>query len=154
MKKCKHCQSEIDKKARICPNCKKRQRGLIATIIMFFGILMLIGGVASLLGESDLQSEIQKQQQEKYSFVEEAKIIEEGNEYFKMKYIVGTIKNTTNKKTSYVQIVFNLYDKDGNVIGSSMDNINHIEPDGTWKFKALITIDEFDTFKFESISGF
>ncbi len=32
-KKCKYCQSEIDKKAKICPNCKKKQGGSL----LFYG---------------------------------------------------------------------------------------------------------------------
>ena len=27
MKKCKYCQSEIDAKAKVCPNCKKNVSG-------------------------------------------------------------------------------------------------------------------------------
>ena len=36
-KKCKYCQSEIDKKAKICPNCRKKQgmpKWLIAIIVV------------------------------------------------------------------------------------------------------------------------
>lgn len=44
-KVCKHCQSEIPKKAKVCPNCRKKQGGifkwiLIAVLVVFFfGIL-------------------------------------------------------------------------------------------------------------------
>ena len=151
MKKCRYCKTEIDHKAKICPHCKKKQTNpLVKGSIIFFIVLMVIVGISSGMDEDQIQQE----QREKYSFVEEAKIIEEGNEYFKTKYITGAIKNTTDKKTSYIQIVFNLFDEDGNVIGSAMDNINHIDPDGVWRFKAIILEDDFDTFKFESITGF
>lgn len=47
-KKCKHCQSEIDKKAKICPNCRKKQGGkgkfVIIGIIVFF---ILVGALGS-----------------------------------------------------------------------------------------------------------
>lgn len=155
MKICKDCKKEVSKSAKICPNCGKRLKmNLFFRIILAFVILSVSGAIISAITGEDLQEEAQKQQQEKYSFIEEPKLEEEGNEYYKTQYIVGTLKNNTNKKTNYVQIVFNLYDKDNNVVGSAFANINHIEADGTWKFKAMILEDEFDSFKFESVSGF
>lgn len=155
MKVCKDCQKEVSKSAKSCPNCGKRLKmNLFLRIILFFVILSVAGAIISAITGDDLQEEAQKQQQEKYSFIEEPKLEEEGNEYYKTQYIVGTLKNNTNKKTNYVQIVFNLYDKDNNVVGSAFANINHIEADGTWKFKAMILEDEFDSFKFESVTGF
>ena len=42
MKKCKFCQTEIDDKAKICPNCKKKQN--ISTVeILFISVGLLIG---------------------------------------------------------------------------------------------------------------
>lgn len=42
-KKCKYCKTEIDKEAKICPNCKKRQSGnglfIVVGIIIFFIII-------------------------------------------------------------------------------------------------------------------
>jgi hypothetical protein len=47
-KKCKHCQSEIDKKAKICPHCRKKQGGktkfIIIGVIVFF---ILVGALSS-----------------------------------------------------------------------------------------------------------
>ena len=45
-KVCKHCQTEIPKKAKVCPNCRKKQNG-IGIWIVVFGLLLLIIGVAS-----------------------------------------------------------------------------------------------------------
>lgn len=44
-KKCKFCQSDIDKKAKVCPNCKKDLRIWFAKhpIITVIGILIIIG---------------------------------------------------------------------------------------------------------------
>lgn len=33
-KKCKYCQSEINKEAKICPNCKKKQSHVTRNIIL------------------------------------------------------------------------------------------------------------------------
>ena len=42
MKKCKYCQTEIEKKAKICPHCRKKQ-GIPKWIIV---LLVVIGLVA------------------------------------------------------------------------------------------------------------
>ena len=52
-------------------------------------------------------------------------------------YVEGKAKNKTNKKYSYVQVKFNVYDKEGTVIGSCLDNQNDIMGGETWKFKAI-----------------
>lgn len=47
MKKCKYCQTEIDSKAKICPNCKKKQgkpKWLIVLIVII--AIMIIAAVA------------------------------------------------------------------------------------------------------------
>ena len=33
-KKCKHCKSDIDKKAKICPVCKKKQGGALKFVLI------------------------------------------------------------------------------------------------------------------------
>lgn len=70
------------------------------------------------------------------------------------RYIIGTIKNNTKNTYIYVQVSFNLYDKSGAQIGSTMDNINNLEPGGTWKFKALILEDDAVKFKLADITAF
>lgn len=52
-------------------------------------------------------------------------------------YIEGIVTNNTNNSYDYVQISFNAYDEDGNIIGSCWDNINNLEPKGKWKIKAI-----------------
>ena len=49
MKKCKYCQSEIDKKAKICPNCKKKQSHIFRWILI--GIIVI--GIVSLCFNDD-----------------------------------------------------------------------------------------------------
>lgn len=60
-KKCKYCQTDIPKKARVCPNCKKKQKGngcLTAFIILmvFFGLCGVFSGNNS-SSEKDLHKE-------------------------------------------------------------------------------------------------
>ena len=50
--------------------------------------------------------------------------------------IEGILKNVSGKKLNYAQVSFVIYDMNGNNIGSAFDNINYIDANGTWKFKA------------------
>lgn len=67
-------------------------------------------------------------------------------------YISGIVKNNTTKKYSYVQITFNLYDKDGNKVGTALANENDLGAGETWKFEA-IGFDDFATYKLNEIIG-
>ena len=69
-------------------------------------------------------------------------------------YIVGTVKNPSGKKYSYVQVDFNLYDKAGAQIGTAMANVNNLEPYGTWKFKALALEDNAQNARLNSVNGY
>lgn len=44
-KLCKHCQTEIPKKAKVCPNCKKKQGGIVKWIVIAVIVLILIGAM-------------------------------------------------------------------------------------------------------------
>lgn len=68
-------------------------------------------------------------------------------------YVTGTIKNNTNKQYAYVQVTFNLYDDDGAQIGTAMANINNLEANGTWKFKALGITENVASYKLMDITG-
>lgn len=59
IKLCKHCQTEIPKKAKICPNCKKKQRGILKWVIIFLLALGFIGSI----GNSQKENKTQGSQQ-------------------------------------------------------------------------------------------
>jgi hypothetical protein len=52
-----------------------------------------------------------------------------------------------------VQIVFALYDKSGNRIGTAMANINHLGSGAIWKFKAVGFVPSTH-FKVSELTGF
>lgn len=52
-KVCKHCQTEISKKAKVCPNCRKKQGGIGKWIVIVGVVFLLIG----LMGGSDEESD-------------------------------------------------------------------------------------------------
>lgn len=45
-KKCKHCQSDIPKKAKVCPQCGKKQGGALKWIIIAIVALIIIGSAS------------------------------------------------------------------------------------------------------------
>lgn len=47
MKKCKYCQSEIDDKAKICPNCGKKQSHTTRNVILGAVALIIIISIAT-----------------------------------------------------------------------------------------------------------
>lgn len=52
-------------------------------------------------------------------------------------YVTGILKNNTDKEKAYVQISFAVNDKDGNKVGTALDNISNLGAGKTWKFKAI-----------------
>lgn len=69
-----------------------------------------------------------------FAWIEEAHIETEGT-YIKEKYIVGTIKNTSDTTFTYVSVKFALYDSAGNQIDTASDYISNFQAGNTWKFK-------------------
>jgi hypothetical protein len=70
-------------------------------------------------------------------------------------YVVGTIKNNSDRNFSYVQVEIGLYDKSDARVGSTLDNINNLEPHGVWKFKAVVANpEEVERYKVQNITGF
>jgi hypothetical protein len=67
--------------------------------------------------------------------------------------IVGKVKNNTGKKYRYVQIEFNLLNKKGEVVGSTLDNMTNLGASKVWSFNAPILHDDADTVEVQGITG-
>ncbi len=70
------------------------------------------------------------------------------------RYVTGTVRNNTEHTYSYVQISINLYDGSRNQVGSTMANVNNLEPGSTWNFKAIVLEDSATSFKVKEVTGF
>jgi len=68
--------------------------------------------------------------------------------------VVGTLKNNTNKQHGYAQVEFNLYDDAGTQVGSTIANINNLEPGGTWGFEAPVLEGRATQAKLKGITSF
>ena len=109
MKKCKYCQSEIDKKAKICPNCRKRVK--TSAFTWFITILLIVVFISSLTSGSDNE---EKQDIDKYITLSEFNQIENGMSYEQVKEIIGsegTVMSETNVGDAH-SIIYYWYGKD------------------------------------------
>lgn len=70
--------------------------------------------------------------------------------------ISGVYTNKAGKDLSYVQVSYNLFDADGNQIGTALANTNNLADGGTWKFEAFgsATVDEVASYKIGDVTGF
>jgi len=72
--------------------------------------------------------------------VEEPPLVVESADWLNegyLRYITGTVRNTTDRHYNYVQISIPLYDNAGNQVGTAIDNLGGLKPYGTWKYKAI-----------------
>lgn len=70
--------------------------------------------------------------------------------------ISGVYTNKAGKDLSYVQVSYNLFDEDGNQIGTALANTNNLADGGTWKFEAFgsAAVDEVASYKIGDVTGF
>ena len=124
MKKCKYCQSEIDDKAKICPNCRKPQGSSAVRIIVgvFVGLFIII-----LLGalSSSVEKTIDEVNGNKcYITLEEFNKIKSGMTYKQVVDIVGCDGTVVSESTvmGSKMTIYSWYGKDG--ISNANVNIN------------------------------
>lgn len=122
-------------------------------------VIIILGAIGAMGGETQTGGTAQTgttitNKQEKFT-------LQDGHtgstdEYGMSYTIEGAIKNNTNKQYSYVQVTFNLYDNEGAQIGTAFTNINNLEPNGLWKFKAIGALGDGKTvasYKLMEITG-
>lgn len=98
-KKCKHCQSDIPKKAKVCPNCRKKQGGALKWIIIVVVVLLLFSCAAS-GGENEEQASNSDPQT--VGKVETNESESSTAEEIDNEFVVGDIVETSDLKISFV----------------------------------------------------
>lgn len=68
-------------------------------------------------------------------------------------YVCGTVTNNTDQTYSYVEVEINLYNDSGQQVGSTFDNVNNLEPGGSWNFRALVMEEKATKYKVVNVSG-
>lgn len=75
------------------------------------------------------------------------------DQYFR--YIEGRVQNNSNVNFIYAQVDIALYDSQGNIVGSTFDNVNNVGPGEIWYFKAMIIDGENATkYKIKDVFGY
>lgn len=148
MKICKDCGAEVSKSAKVCPKCGKKLKNTVLRAIL--GILIIVIGIGAITSGGDSSVQTSSNNQEKFTLVSDKRT----TDALGTTYIEGEIKNNTDKSYSYVQVTFNLYDANGAQLGTAVDNINNLEANATWKYKALgLVTEKVSSYKFAEITG-
>ena len=126
---CKHCQSEIPAKAKVCPNCRKKQGGMgcLGVILLVVGILIALFAFIGMMGGSDSKDKNPQKVGEAES--NDSAEAEEPSNVFR----VGDIVETDNFRITYESA--GVYEPDNEFL-QAKDGYTY------WEFK----------FKFENIS--
>ena len=158
---CKECGEEISKSAKVCPKCGKKLNNSGLRVVVGILALIIIGGViagtssdttttsTTASNSNNSSSILSNLTKDRFTLVSS----EMSNDSFSC-YIEGTIKNNTDKTYSYVQVTFNIFDANGNQLGTAVDNINNFQANGTWKYKAIgLTTEKVAKYEFVEITG-
>lgn len=132
MKKCNYCKSEIDKSAKICPHCTKKQTKVSKVIIALLAVVII--SVTMSTGDTDGTIVT-----DATTSSEKLELLDGHEGYVDSSYsyeITGTVQNNTLKEYSYVQISFYLYDSEGILLDTAIANNSGLEGEGKWKFTA------------------
>ena len=71
-------------------------------------------------------------------------------------YIEGTCLNNSFEDYDYLQVEYICYDKDGNNLGTAIDNTNNLLAGQSWKFKAMGMVsdeEKIDHCDFHEVTG-
>lgn len=94
---CKHCRTEIDSKAKVCPNCKRKQGGIVKYIVIGVIALIVIGAIAGGKDDKDEPKKVANASAngEKSEVTEEKKDFYSVGEVVSLKDIETTLVNVT-----------------------------------------------------------
>lgn len=150
--KCKECGKDVSNKAKTCPNCGAEVKAGFSIIkavgAIFFGLIII--GFISSGGSGDGASPAAASSTSELTATDVA--FSRGQ--YGNSSITGKVANTTGKKLGYVQVEINLYDKGGTQVGSTLANVNNLEPGVTWKFEAPVVHERASSAKVAGISAF
>ena len=164
---CKTCGAEIAKDAKVCPKCgakNKKKFGALRIILGVFIVLMGIGMLGGALGGGSESSDGGSSTKNPLNESTQSLEVENGVDGISVEkdqftwYFNGYVVNNKDKDLAYCQIEINLYDKEGALLGTAVDNVNNLKAGGKWKFKAmtLLTSDqlaEVDSWELGEVTG-
>ena len=167
LRKRKECGNDVSTMATACPKCGavlKKKSGCLSVIVLLFLVFVAIGVVSTLTDRSSASlttpaaSPSQKPTQTASSQPARPKLevldCDWATGEFGNRTIRGTVRNNTEKQYGYVQVEINLYDNSGTQVGSTLANVNNLEPNSTWRFEAAVLEDSATKAKVKDVTGF
>ena len=106
-KQCKHCKSEIDAKAKVCPVCRKKQGiGCLVPLLIIVGAIILIIAISvALSGESSNSSNSTSSTSNSASTTSEAQTSSEQSNTKADSSVPSEYKSALNKAKTYSDIM-------------------------------------------------
>lgn len=157
---CPECKQQISSHVKTCPRCGyvvKKNHPILAAIGWLF-LICLVLSFCSIKEDKNLNTNTGNNNTDSRANAPKQgiKVLEDGwcRSEYGSRYVCGVVYNGTGKTYSYAHIEINLYDSTGAQIGSTLDNINNLEPGGKWKFKAYVTEDEATSYKIKDLTYF
>jgi predicted RNA-binding Zn-ribbon protein involved in translation (DUF1610 family) len=158
---CPSCEARIAAGLKVCPSCGA---ALVkhARFIRRWGGLTLVGLIIAFpfLLPRSCKLPVKKLEDQRSKFVKPARPdIEALNPVWtkakegSVQSITGQVVNNSDTRYIGVRIEFELLDKNGTVLGTTIDQVSGIEPKKTWAFKAIAIDPDAVTFKFVKLSG-
>lgn len=128
----------------------KKKVLLVIGIVVF--VILAVGSVGGTSSKDNVEVKTEKKKTEAPKKEEAAKTQEPVKKEYEFSgvkmesddfatYVKGVLTNNGGAK-GYVQVLIPCYDKDGAKLGDALDNVNNIEANGKWKFKAMFIGDE------------
>ena len=133
--------------------------GIIALVTSFLPIINNLSFVLALVGAvfedgssaAAASTTAEAATADKYSIADEQMT---GDDYTTT--ISGTFTNLTDSQLGYVSVSYNLFDADGNQLGTAYANTSNLDAGGTWKFEAVGMYDQakIASYKLADVTGF
>jgi hypothetical protein len=157
MKVCKYCKSEINEKATICPNCRKKQPSTNTKILLFIALgLLAFGGIYFSLND-DFKSSSSDSGLFEELFKDNFTITEaKGNvSGMNIATINGKITNNKSEQFRNIVITYKIFNKERQQTGIATTTIQYIDPNETISFIATgpAEYDQNSSFELNSIEA-
>lgn len=123
-KSCKHCKTEIPYEAKVCPQCRKKQGGVLKWVIIAFVAICIIGAVAgggndspTKVGDSDSNSESNSPNESQQNSAEQDGTEDENKETVFQKGEIAELDGVQVTLSDYKESIGSDFNKpsDGNV---------------------------------------
>jgi predicted RNA-binding Zn-ribbon protein involved in translation (DUF1610 family) len=158
---CPSCEARIEQGLKVCPSCGAALVKHVRFVRRWGGLTLVVLIIAfPFLLPRSCKLPVKKLEDQRSKFVKPARPdIEALNPVWtkakegSVQSITGQVVNNSDTRYIAVKVEFELLDKNGTVLGTTIDQVAGIEPKKTWAFKAVAIDPDAVSFKFVKLSG-